>query len=77
MEHRVVDLATHEAVHHVEVELQPVGGELHSALEAAVGLTPSLGLGLTIAQRLAEAMSGHLSYQHNGSLTRFELRLPL
>lgn len=40
------------------------------------GLTASLGLGLAISRRLAQAMGGHLTYQRVDGRTRFRLALP-
>ncbi len=40
------------------------------------GLPPSVGLGLTVARRLARQMSGDLSYRHADGWSRFELVLP-
>lgn len=41
------------------------------------GTTASLGLGLAIARRLAQAMGGDLTYEHSGGRTRFRLSLGL
>jgi PAS domain S-box-containing protein len=40
------------------------------------GTPGSVGLGLTVARRLAEMMDGDLTHRRSGSLTIFELRLP-
>ncbi|MDH3259450.1 MAG: PAS domain-containing sensor histidine kinase [Acidimicrobiia bacterium] len=40
------------------------------------GLPGSLGLGLSVARKLAEMMDGTLSYRHTGGRSEFELALP-
>ncbi|MGH8872420.1 MAG: ATP-binding protein, partial [Acidimicrobiia bacterium] len=36
----------------------------------------SVGLGLTVARRLAELMEGNLTYRHDNGTSIFTLRLP-
>jgi PAS domain S-box-containing protein len=40
------------------------------------GLTAAIGVGLTVARRLARLMDGDLTYEYRGGLSRFELSLP-
>ncbi len=40
------------------------------------GLTAAIGVGLTVARRLARLMDGELTYERRGGLSRFELSLP-
>ena len=50
--------------------------EPYQTAHRAVGVTGSVGLGLTVSRQLARLMEGELSYRRVGDLTTFRLILP-
>lgn len=50
--------------------------ELYYSYRQVEGLAPSLGLGLSVARRVAKASGGDLDYYRTGNQNVFELKLP-